>query len=140
MKTQLALQFVGFLQASFVTDRTFQKSLEGARLHRLFQEPECLEIVDCRQRLFYAAETGERDRRREVAALLQVTEQLEAVHARHDQIRDDDVRVEGNEPLQRFLPIGRHLRFKVRLGKHGRQGAALALLIVNYEDPAWDRK
>jgi hypothetical protein len=67
-------------------------------------------------------------------------EQFETVHARHDQICDDDVRVEGREPLQRFLPVGRHLRFKVGLGKDGSQGGTLAFLVVNNEYPAWDRR
>ena len=79
--------------------------------------------MDRGQRLFHAAEAGERDRRSEVAAFLQVPEQFKAVHARHDQIRDDDVRVEGGEPFQRFLPVGGDLRFKVTIGKHGGQGA-----------------
>src|ERR1035438_2174810 len=95
MQTQFALQFVGFLQASLVTDRTVQEGIEGARFHRLFQEPEWLEIMHCRQRLFYSAEAVERDRRSEVAAFLQMPEQFKAVHARHHQVRDDDIRVEG---------------------------------------------
>jgi hypothetical protein len=52
----------------------------------------------------------------------------------------DDVRVEGSEPLQRLLPVSRHLRFKVGLGKHSGQGGTLAFLIVNDEDPAWNRR
>ncbi len=96
--------------------------------------------MDGGQRLFHAAEAGERDRRSEVAAFLQVPEQFEAVHARHDQIRNDDVRVEGSEPFQRFLPVGRHLRLKVSIGKHGSQGGTLALLIVDDEDPARNRR
>src|ERR1035441_2839052 len=65
-KTQFALQLVGFLQASFVVNRTLQKYLEGARFHRFLQEPECLKVMDGGKRLFHAAESGERDRRREV--------------------------------------------------------------------------
>ena len=139
-KAQVALKLVGFLQASFVANRAFQKGLEGARFHRLLQEPECLEVMNGGQRLFHAAEAGERDRRSEVAAFLQMPEQLEAVHARHDQIRNDDVRVEGSEPFQRFLPVGRDLRFKVAVGKHGSQGGTLPLVIVNDEDPARNRR
>ena len=67
-------------------------------------------------------------------------EQFEAVHARHDQIRNDDVRVEGGEPLQRFLPIGGDLRLKVAIGKHGGQGGTLALVIVDDENPARNRR
>ena len=87
------------------------------------------------ERLFHAAEAGERDRRSEVAALLQMPEQFEAVHARHDQIRNDDVCVEGGEPFQRFQPVGRDLRVKVGIGQHGGQGGTLPLVIVNDEDP-----
>ena len=117
-------------------NRTFQEDLEGARLHRLLQEPECLKVMDRGQRLFHAAEAGERDRWSEVAAFLQVPEQFKAVHARHDQIRNYDVCVEGSEPFQRFLTVGRDLRFKVAIGKHGSQGGTLALIIVDNEDPA----
>jgi hypothetical protein len=67
-------------------------------------------------------------------------EQFEAVHARHDQIRNDDVSVEGSEPFQRFLPVGRDLRGKVTIGKHSGQGAALTLIIVDDEDPARNRR
>ena len=63
-------------------------------------------------------------------------EQFEAVHARHDQIRNDDVCIEDTEPFQRFLPIGCYLRLKVAAGKHGRHGSALLLVIVNDEDAA----
>jgi hypothetical protein len=92
--------------------------------------------MDRGQRLFYAAKGGERDRRSEVAAILQVPEQFEAVHARHDEIRDDDIRVEGSEPFQRFLPVGRELDVKITIGKHGGQGAALTLVVVNNQDSA----
>ena len=92
-----------------------------------------------RKGLFHTAEAGERDRRSEVAAFLQVPEQFKAVHARHDQIRHDDVRVEGSEPFQRFLPVARDLRLKVALGKHGSQGVTLPLVIIDDEDPARNR-
>ena len=92
--------------------------------------------MDGGKRLLHAAEAGERDRRSEVAAFLQVPEQFKAVHARHDQIRNDDVCVEGGEPFQRFLPVGRHLRLKVTIGKHGSQGGTLALVVIDDEDPA----
>ncbi len=86
-------------------NRAFEKDLEGAWFDRLFQEPECLEVVNGRQRLVDASETGEHDRRSLVAVFLQVPEQLEAVHARHDQVGNNDIRVEGSEPFQRFLPV-----------------------------------
>jgi hypothetical protein len=83
------------------------------------------------QRFVHAAESRKRDRRREVATFFQVAQQFEAVHARHDQIGDDDVRVEGREPFQGLLPVSRDLRFEVAIGKHGSQGGALALVIVD---------
>ena len=135
-KAQVALKLVGLLQASLVANRAFQKNLKSARLHRFLQEPERLEVMNRGQRLFHAAEAGERDRRSEVAAFLQMPEQFKAVHARHHQIRNNDVRVEGGEPFQRFLPVGRDLRVKVGIGKHGGQGGTLALIIVDDEDPA----
>ena len=92
------------------------------------------------QRLFHAAETGEYDRRSEVAAFLQVPEQFKAVHARHDQIRNDDVSVEGRETFQRFLSVACDLRLKVRLGQHGSQGSTLPLVIIDDEDPARNRR
>ena len=92
--------------------------------------------MDRGQRLFHAAKAGERDCRSQVAALLQMPEQLEAVHARHDQIRHDDVRVEGSEPFQRLLPVGRHLRVEVAIGKHGNQCVTLPGVVVDNEDPA----
>src|ERR1035438_344144 len=48
MQTQFALQCVGFLQASLVTDRAFQEGLEGARFHRLFQEPRSRRVLKAR--------------------------------------------------------------------------------------------
>jgi len=69
-----------------------------------------------------------------------VPEQFKTVHARHDQIRNDDVCIEDTEPFQRFLPIGCYLRLKVAIGKHGSQGGALKLLIIDDEDPARNRR
>src|SRR6266545_1272994 len=129
-KAQLALKLVGFLEVSLVADRAFQKSLEGARFHRLLQKPERVEIMDGRKRLFQAAEARQRDCRSEVAALLQVPQQFKAVHARHYQIRNDDIRVKGREPYQRFLAVGCDLRNKVTIGKHGGHGSTLAALLL----------
>ncbi len=134
-KAQVALQLLGFLQTSLIADGAVQKSSERARFHRLLQEPECLEVMDGGKRLFHTAEAGERDRRSEIAALLQMPEQFEAVHARHHQIRNDDICVKAGEPFQRFQPVGSDLYLKVGVGQHGGQGGALPLVIVNNEDP-----
>ena len=75
-KTQFARESVGLLQTSFVANRAIQKDFEGARFHRLLQEPECLEVMDGGKRLVHTAEAGERDRRGEIAAFLQVPEQF----------------------------------------------------------------
>src|ERR1039458_2764938 len=88
------------------------------------------------QRLFNTAKTGQRDRRSEVAALLQAPKQLEAVHARHDQIGNQDVRLEVGETFQRFLPVSREPRVEVALGKHAGQSGTLALIVVDDKDPA----
>ena len=96
--------------------------------------------MDGGKRLFHAAEAGKRNRRSEVAAFLQVPEQFKAVHARHHQVRNDHVRVEGREPFQRFLPIGRDLRVKRTIGKHGSQGTALTLVVIDNEYPARNRR
>ena len=66
-------------------------------------------------------------------------EQLEAVHARHDQIRNDDVCVKGCEPFQCFQPIGRDLSFIITIGKYGGQGPSLPLVIIHDEYPARNR-
>ena len=92
--------------------------------------------MDGGKRLVHTAEAGERDRRREIAAFLQVPEQFKTVHARHNQIRDDDVCVEGCEPFQCFQPVGRYLSVKVTIGKHGGEGATLPLVVIDDEDPA----
>jgi hypothetical protein len=65
-----------------------------------------------------------------------MAEEFEAVHARHDQIRNDDICVEGTQPFQRFLPVAGELRFEVAIGKHASQGATLPLVVVDDEDPA----
>jgi hypothetical protein len=65
-----------------------------------------------------------------------VPEQFETVHARHDQIGNDDIRVKGGEQVQRFLPVRRALRLKVSIGKHGGQGGTLAFVIIDNEDSA----
>ena len=44
--------------------------------------------------------------------------------------------MEGCEPFQCFLPVGRHLSVKVTIGKHGGQGATLPLVVIDDEDPA----
>src|SRR5580700_9228342 len=49
-KCQLALELIRFLKTSFVADRAFQKNPESQRLHGLLEKPECLEVVNCRQR------------------------------------------------------------------------------------------
>jgi hypothetical protein len=67
-------------------------------------------------------------------------EEFEAVHARHDQIRNDDIRIEGGEPFQRFLAVRRNLRLKVILGEHGGQSGTLALVIIDDQDPARVRR
>jgi hypothetical protein len=63
-------------------------------------------------------------------------QQLKAVHARHKQIRNDDVCVEDSEAFQRFLSVACNLYFKVGVGEHGSQGGALPLVIVDDEDSA----
>jgi hypothetical protein len=63
-----------------------------------------------------------------------VPEQFKAVHARHDQIRNDDVCVEGREPFHRFLAVGHDLRLKVTIGKHCSQRSTLALVVIDNED------
>ena len=69
-----------------------------------------------RKCLFHTAEAGESDCRGDIALLLQVPEQFKAVRAWHDQIRHDDICVEGFEPYQCFQPVGRDLCFNVTLG------------------------
>jgi len=71
---------------------------------------------------------------------LQIPQQFEAVHARHDQIGNDDIRVEGSEPFQRLLPVAGNLRFKITIGKHGGQGGTLAFVVVDDEDAARNRR
>ena len=119
-----------------MANRALQEDLECTRFHGLFQKPECLEVMNGGQRLLHAAESGEHDRRSKVAVLLQVPEEFEAVHARHDQIRNDDIRVEGCEPFQRFLAVRRNLRLKVIIGEHGGQSGTLARVIIYDQDPA----
>ena len=58
-------------------------------------------------------------------------EEFEAVHARHDQIRNDDIRREGGEPFERLRAVGRYLRLKVIIGEHGGRSGALALIIID---------
>jgi hypothetical protein len=92
--------------------------------------------VNYRQRLFHAPEARKRDHWSEVAAIIQMPEKFEAVHTRHDQICDDDVCVKGSERFQRLQAIRSDLCVKVGIGQHRSQGSALALVIVNDEDPA----
>ena len=68
--------------------------------------------------------------------VLQIPEKLEAIHARHDQIRHDDICVECREPFQRRQTICSDLRFEVGIGQHRGHSGALTLVIVNDEDPA----
>ena len=96
--------------------------------------------MDGGKRLVHTSEAGERDRRCEIAAFLQVPEQFKAVHSRHHQIRNNDVCVEGCEPFQCFPPVGRHLGVKVTLAEHGRQRATLPLVIIDNENPARNRR
>lgn len=136
MKRQLAPKLVGFLQSAFVENRAFQKNLECAWFHRLFEIPEGFEVVNDGQRFFDAAECGEHNRRSVVAAILQVLDQLESVHARHNQIRNNDVRAEGAEPFQRVEAVRGNLRYKAAVGKNGRQRGALGGVIIYYKDAA----
>ena len=71
---------------------------------------------------------------------LQVPEEFKAVHARHDQVRNDHVGVEGGEPFQRFLSVRRNLRLKVTVRKHIGHGGTLTLVIIDDEDPARHRR
>ena len=57
-------------------------------------------------------------------------DQFESVHARHDQIRNNDVRVEGTEPFQRFEAVCGNLRHKAAVGKNGRQRGTLGGVII----------
>ena len=139
-KPQVALELIGFPQTPSVLNRTFQQGPEGARFNRLLQVPERLEVVNSGQRFFHAPKAGERDCGSGVAAFFQMPEQFEAVHARHDQIRNDDVCVEGSEPFQRFLPVGRDLRVVGTPREHGGQSGTLALVVIDDEDPARNRR
>src|SRR5579871_1053602 len=135
-KPQVALELIGFLQTPSIVNRTFQQGLEGARLHRLFQVPERLELMNGGQSLIHRPKARERNGGSGVAVFFQVPQQFEAVHARHNQIGDDDVCVEDGKPFQRFLPVGRDLRVIGTFGKYGSQGGTLALVIIDDENPA----
>src|ERR1700683_3255059 len=65
-----------------------------------------------------------------------MTEQFEAVHVRHDQIRNDYIRAEICEPFQGFPPVTRQLDIKVTLGKYGGQGGSLPLVVIDDQDSA----
>jgi hypothetical protein len=68
-----------------------------------------------------------------------MAEEFEAVHARHDQVRNDDIGVKGTQPIQRFLPVGGDLRLKVTFGEHGSQSSPPSFLIIDDENPARNR-
>ena len=69
-----------------------------------------------------------------------MADQFEAVHSRHDQIRDDDVGVESQQALQRFLAVGSDLRLKITIGEHRRQGRALPFIVIDDQNPAGKRR
>ena len=111
-------------------DGAFQKDLERIGLHWLFEIPECFEIANRGQRLFHAAECRQHDRRSVIAALVQVPDQLESVHARHQQIRNNDVCVEGVEPFERFQSVCGNLCLEASIGENSRQRGTLAVVII----------
>src|SRR5581483_130135 len=101
-KAQVAFELVSLLQTPVVANGALQKNHQSAPFHWLLEKPERFEVMDGRKRLLHAAKARECDCWGEVAAFFQSAEQLEAVHARHDQIRNNDVCIEGTEPFQRF--------------------------------------
>jgi hypothetical protein len=58
-----------FCKTSIVANGAIHEDLKGARLDRLLQEPEGLEVVDGGKRFCHTAEGGERDGRCKVATL-----------------------------------------------------------------------
>jgi len=122
--------------ASVVVNRAFQQGQERAPFHWLLEVPEGLQVPHGGQRFVHAAKSGERDRRREVAALFQIAQQFEAIHAWHHQIGHDHIRVKGGQTFQRFESVARKLGFKVAAGKHGGQSDALPIVVVYNKYPS----
>jgi len=92
--------------------------------------------VNSGQRPFYTPETGKRDRRPEIATVPQLPKQLESIHARHDQIRNDNVGAEGSKPVEGILPSDRHLRLEITVWQHRHQSTTLSHVIIDDENSA----
>lgn len=58
-----------------------------------------------------------------------------AVHPRHPQVGQDQVRAEAFEFLQRLRTGGSRFHLEIQLGRHGRQDFAVQCDVVDHEEP-----
>ncbi len=78
---------------------------------------------------------GQHDRRRPAAGGPKPSQQFHAIHSRHFQIGDQNVRPEGFQLLERFFAIRRSLHRVAPQRDHAGQSRALGLFVIHYQDP-----
>jgi hypothetical protein len=105
---QLASQDTDLAQGLLPLGCLLDEDLQPARVDRLGQVVVGA-FLDRLDRGLDRTLRGEQDDRDVAHLIAQRLEQREAVHARHDDVGDDDAGTEGGDALQRFLTVGRGL-------------------------------
>ena len=132
---KLALEPLRLRHQIFIADGAFEQRRERGRLRRLFQKPERMQVVYDRHRFVDASESGEHDRRSEVASVEKLAQQTEPVQARHDQIGNDHVRRRAPDLLQCVLAIFSGFNGIAEGCNHRRHAEALARIVVYHQNP-----
>ncbi len=128
---QLTLQAFGFFGELALRGGALDQKTQSGGLDGLFEKPIGAEIVGGFDGGFDVAESGENDGRGHIAIRGQALHELEAVHARHHEIGDYDMRREKGELVERFLAIGGRFGAIAPTVQHGGQTLALRFFIVN---------
>ena len=102
---QLALEALGFFGQTALRRGALQENSKSRRLNGLFKKPERAQIVNRRNRGFDITESCEHDSRRHIARRSETLQKFEAVHARHHQIRYQDLYSAVIQFIERFLSI-----------------------------------
>src|SRR5581483_9483937 len=80
---------LGFFNQLILLNGAIEKCAQHAGLHRLFEEPESLQVMHDRDRLLDAAEAGQYDGRSPIAASRQFLEEFDSIATRHDEVAQD---------------------------------------------------
>src|SRR4029078_12330444 len=102
---QVPLQSGSFAEQTVVLYGPYQQRVQRRELHRVLQEPICVQVANHRERLFYASESRQDNGWDYLSSPAQRPHQVESVQPRHHQVRNDNFGRPRIELLKSLLSI-----------------------------------